>query len=74
MFTFIWKYEGRSLIFAEQNSEYSKIMQKKYRKLCTEIENKVGKAIQTPTDFEWLEDKIMAKLKERISASTLMRI
>lgn len=49
-------------------------MQKEYRKLCTEIEHKVGKAIQTPTDFEWLEEKIMAKVKERISASTLMRI
>lgn len=49
-------------------------MQKEYRKLCTEIERKVGKSIQTPTDFEWLEEKIMAKVKECISSSTLMRI
>lgn len=49
-------------------------MQKEYRKLCCAVERKVGKAIQTPSDFEWLEEKIEASMKERISSSTLMRI
>lgn len=49
-------------------------MQKEYRRLCTEIERKVGRALQTPIDFEWLEEKIEVKLRERVSASTLMRI
>ena len=49
-------------------------MQQEYRKLCMEIERKVGKSIQTPMDFELLEEKIEVKIKEHISASTLMRI
>lgn len=49
-------------------------MQKEYKKLCTEIEHKLGRTLQTPTDFEWLEEKIEVKLRERVSASTLMRI
>lgn len=28
----------------------------------------------TPLDFEWLEEKIANKVKERVSASTLMRV
>lgn len=49
-------------------------MHKEYRKLCKAIECKVGKTLQTPVDFEWLEEKIEARVKEHISASTLMRI
>ena len=49
-------------------------MQKEYRKLCKAIECKVGKTLLTPTDFEWLEEKIEVRVKEHISASTLMRI
>ena len=49
-------------------------MQKGYIKLSKAIECKVGKTLQTPADFEWLEEKIEARVKEHISASTLMRI
>ena len=49
-------------------------MQQKYRKICEAVELNVGKELRTPADFEWLEEKIEAKLKEHISASTLMRV
>ena len=49
-------------------------MQQEYRALCEAVEQKVGKALRTPSDFEWLEEKIEASVKERISSSTLMRI
>ena len=49
-------------------------MQQEYKKLCEAVEQKVGKPLRTPSDFEWLEEKIETKLKERISASTLMRV
>ena len=49
-------------------------MQQEYRALCHEIEQKVRLEICTPLDFEWLEEKIASKVKERVSASTLMRI
>jgi hypothetical protein len=49
-------------------------MQQEYKKLCEAVEQKIGKTIQTPTEFEWLEEKIETKLKEHISASTLMRV
>jgi hypothetical protein len=49
-------------------------MPQEYKKLCNAIEHKIGKPILTPADFEWLEEKIEAKLKERVSASTLMRV
>lgn len=49
-------------------------MQQEYRALCDAVEQKFGKKMQTPLDFEWLEEKIAIKTKERVSASTLMRV
>lgn len=49
-------------------------MKTEYRALCQEIEQKVRLEICTPLDFEWLEEKIANKVKERVSASTLMRV
>ena len=49
-------------------------MSQEYKVLCEAVEQKFGKKIQTPMDFELLEEKIMAKVKECISSSTLMRI
>lgn len=49
-------------------------MQKEYKALCEAVEQKAGKAIQTPVDFEWLEMQIEKKTKEQVSASTLMRV
>ena len=49
-------------------------MQQEYRKLCEAVEQKAGKQLRTPMDFEWLSEKIEARVKELISSSTLMRI
>ena len=49
-------------------------MQQEYKKLCKAVEQKVGKPLRTPSDFEWLEEKIAIKTKEQVSASTLMRV
>lgn len=49
-------------------------MQQEYRALCEAIEQKARKQMQTPTDFEWLADKIETSVKEQVSASTLMRV
>ena len=49
-------------------------MQQDYRALCEAVEQKSGKRMQTPLDFEWLEEKIENKVKEQVSASTLMRL
>ena len=49
-------------------------MQQDYRALCEAVEQKSGKRMQTPLDFEWLGEKIENKTKERVSASTLMRL
>lgn len=49
-------------------------MQQEYRALCEAVEQKLGKAMQTPFDFECLEERIEEKTKERVSASTLMRV
>ena len=49
-------------------------MQQDYRTLCEAVEQKAGKQMLTPLDFEWLEEKIGNKMKERVSASTLMRL
>ena len=49
-------------------------MQQDYRVLCEAVEQKAGKQMLTPLDFEWLEVKIGNKMKERVSASTLMRL
>lgn len=49
-------------------------MQQEHGKLCMAVEQKAGKALRTPSDFEWLEEKIEAQVKEHISASTLMRV
>lgn len=49
-------------------------MQQDYRALCEAVEQKAGKQMLTPLDFEWLEEKIGNKVKEQVSASTLMRL
>ena len=49
-------------------------MSQEYKVLCDAVEQKFGKKMQTPLDFECLEEKIAIKTKERVSASTLMRI
>lgn len=49
-------------------------MEQEYRALCKAVERKAGKRMLTPLDFEWLEEKIENKTKERVSASTLMRV
>ena len=74
MQVFIWGYKIRDVSLQCKKIDSTRVMQKEYRKLCTEIERKVGKSIQTPMDFELLEEKIEVKIKEHISASTLMRI
>lgn len=50
------------------------IMQEEYKALCEAVEQKSGKKMLTPVDFEWLEEKIENKVKEQVSASTLMRV
>lgn len=49
-------------------------MQEDYRILCEAVERKAGKAMKIPSDFEWLSDKIEARTKDCVSASTLMRL
>lgn len=49
-------------------------MSQEYKVLCEAVEQKFGKTVKTPFDFESLEEKIEAKTKEQVSASTLMRI
>ena len=49
-------------------------MSEDYRLLCEAVEREAGKAVQTPSDFEWLAENIEARVKERVSASTLMRL
>ena len=49
-------------------------MQEEYKALCEAVEQKSGKKMLTPVDFEWLEEKIENKVKEQVSASTLMRV
>ena len=61
-------------IFAERNTRIAQDMQSEYTKLCKAVEEKTGKLFRTPSDFEWLEIKLESKLKEHISASTLMRV
>lgn len=49
-------------------------MRQEYRKLCEAVEREAGKAVRTPLDFEWLAEKIEARIKDHISSSTLMRM
>ncbi len=45
-----------------------------YERLCREVEDNAGLKMQTPVDFSRLEERIFARLKGRVSASTLMRL
>ena len=49
-------------------------MPQEFKALCEAVEQKAGKAMQTPFDFEGLEKKIEDKTKEQVSASPLMRV
>ena len=43
------------------------------KKLCKEIETALGRQMQTPKDFEFLRDRIYARLHVLVSRTTLMR-
>ena len=45
-----------------------------HEKICREIERETRHQMQTPSDFEWLEEHVWARTKETVSASTLMRL
>ncbi len=45
-----------------------------YEKLCRKVETNTGLKMLTPVDFSRLEERIYTRLKERVSASTLMRL
>lgn len=42
--------------------------------LKNDIERKVGRAIKSPVDFDFLSNRIMKELQETLSASTLQRL
>ena len=65
-FAFIVTLQGKTINYYN--------MQQNFRALCEAVEQKCGKRMLTASDFEWLVEKIEAKVKECISASTLMRI
>ena len=44
------------------------------KKLCKEIETALGRQMQTPKDFEFLKERIYARLHVLVSRTTLMRI
>ena len=49
-------------------------MQTDYQRLFQEVERKAGRPMQTPRDFQWLEERIFKEIHETLSASTLMRL
>jgi hypothetical protein len=44
------------------------------RELCREVETTAGRKLVTPKDFVFLENEILDKLHEQISATTLKRL
>jgi len=44
------------------------------RKLCKEIETALNRQMQTPKDFEFLRERLYARLHVLVSRTTLMRI
>lgn len=61
-------------IFAGKKEENRRNMQEEFKKLCAAVEHEAGTSMQTPTDFEWLSEKVEARTREHLSASTLMRL
>ena len=49
-------------------------MRTEYQNLCSAVEREAGKAMETPSDFEWLAEKIHERVKVSLSSSTLMRV
>ena len=43
-------------------------------RLCSQIEDALGRGMRTPKDFEYLSRRIFARLKVMVSVSTLKRI
>lgn len=56
-----------------QNTEI-KFGNKMKIQICLEIERAIGKKVQTPKDFEYLRERIYARLHILISSTTLKRI
>jgi len=49
-------------------------MQEKCKSLIQAVESEIGKQMKTPADFDRLAERVETRTRERISASTLMRL
>ena len=56
----------------EQNSQYQQI--ENYELLRSEVEAALKKKLCTPKDFEYLRERIYARLHTLVSRTTLMRL
>ena len=45
-----------------------------YKSLCTAIEQELRRTPSAPSDFKWISEQIEERTRERLSASTLMRL
>ena len=45
-----------------------------YEDLCREVEERIHREMKTPQDFELLSERVMEKIHEKVSTSTLMRM
>ena len=45
-----------------------------YKDLCTAIEQELRRTPSAPSDFKWISEQIEERTRERVSASTLMRL
>ena len=57
---------------AKQNSQYQQI--ETYEQLRSEVEAALNKKLCTPKDFEYLRERIYARLHTLVSRTTLMRL
>ena len=56
----------------KQNSQYQQI--ETYGQLCSDVETALKKKLCTPKDFEYLRERIYARLHILVSRTTLMRL
>ena len=55
-------------------TEKSYTMMFDYKSLCTAIEQELRRTPSAPSDFKWISEQIEERTRERLSASTLMRL
>ena len=74
LFPVLLHISQQNVISLRKKTGKNHTMMTDYKDLCTAIEQELRRTPSAPSDFKWISEQIEERTRERVSASTLMRL